>query len=181
MSRNRIRPRVRDEIYDLLNRYVWHMDTGDIDGVIGCFTADGEVRDVNGKRWGKEDGGASGFANHYINRPNRAGGQHWIQPMLMDELDDGYLVRTYWHSLKWEMNPDRRFVRTLGLYTDTVVKVKGEWRIKDRVIDPWNSDTAPMVLDVREAIWTPQADNVTPISPLVGGGDGPSSGDGHSG
>ena len=153
-----IKPGPRQKINDLLNRYVWCMDTGDIDGVIGCFTADGEVKDVSGKRWGEADGGAAGFANHYLNRPNRAGAQHWIQPLLFEDAEDGYAVRSYWHSIKWETNPDRRYIRTLGLYTDTVVKVKGKWLIREKIIDPWNNETTPMMLDVREAIWTPQSD-----------------------
>jgi hypothetical protein len=170
----RIKPRVRHEIYDLLQRYVWCMDTGDLEGVIACFTSDGEVKDVNGKRWGKEDEGASGFANHYLHRPNRAGGQHWIQPLLIDEVEDGYQVRSYWHSLKWEKNPDQKMIRTLGLYTDTVVKVKGEWKIREKVIDPWNSETAPMVLDIREAIWTPQGQAPSPLQAVPSQAENPS-------
>jgi hypothetical protein len=157
MSGARISAKRRHKIYDTLHRYVWSMDTGDIDGVIGCFTEDGEVKDVSGKRWGRSEGGATGFANHYLNRPNRAGAQHWIQPMLIDEAKGGYVITSYWHSIKWETNPDRRFIRTIGVYTDTVVKVKGAWLIREKVIDSWNSETTPMVLDIREAIWTPQS------------------------
>lgn len=155
----KISPKKRLKIYDVLQRYVWSMDTGDIEGVIGCFTPDGEVKDNSGKRWGAEDGGATGFANHYLNRPNRAGAQHWIQPRLIDKVDGGFHIKSYWHSIKWETNPDKRFIRTIGVYTDTVVKVKGEWLIKEKVIDPWNSETTPMVLDIREAIWTPQSES----------------------
>ncbi|MGE0056516.1 MAG: nuclear transport factor 2 family protein [Dehalococcoidia bacterium] len=154
----KISAKKRNLIYDTLHRYVWSMDTGDIDGVIGCFTDDGVVKDVSGKRWDEEQGGASGFANHYLNRPNRAGAQHWIQPMLIDEIKDGYVIKSYWHSIKWETNPDRRFIRTIGVYTDTVVRHKGEWLIREKLIDSWNSETTPMVLDVREAIWTPHSE-----------------------
>jgi hypothetical protein len=151
----RISAKRRLKIYDTLYRYVWSMDTGNIEGVTGCFTADGEVKDVSGKRWDKEEGGATGFANHYLNRPNRAGAQHWVQPMLIDEAEDGYVLTSYWHSIKWETNPDRRFIRTIGVYRDTVVRVKGKWLIKEKVIDSWNSETTPMVLDIREATWAP--------------------------
>src|SRR5262245_16277448 len=41
----------RQEIYDVLARYVWSMDTGDIAGVVATFTLDGVVKDVTGKRW----------------------------------------------------------------------------------------------------------------------------------
>ncbi len=152
-----ISPKRRLKIYDTLQRYVWSMDTGDIDGVIGCFTPDGEVKDNSGKRWATDENGsgATGFANHYLNRPNRAGAQHWIQPLLIEKLESGYKVTSYWHSIKWETRPeDRRFIRTIGVYTDTVVKHHGEWLIKEKLIDPWNSETTPMKLDIREASWS---------------------------
>ena len=155
MPRKTISTRRRSKILDTLSRYVWCMDTGDIDGVSGCFTPDGEVKDNSGHRWltNDEGSGARRFANHYLNRPNRAGAQHWIQPLLVDKAGDGYKVTSYWHSIKWETNSDRRFIRTIGVYTDTVVKHKGQWLIREKLIDPWNSETAPMKLDVREATW----------------------------
>jgi hypothetical protein len=162
----KISPKVRQRIYDTLQRYVWCMDTGDIDGVIACFTKDGEVKDVSGKRWDAAEGGAAGFANHYLNRPNRAGAQHWVQPLLIDDVKGGYRIKSYWHSIKWETNPDNRYIRTIGVYTDTMVKVKGQWLIREKVIDPWNSETTPMMLDVREALWTPQAVSAAEIALL---------------
>lgn len=177
----KISPKTRHRIYDTLQRYVWCMDTGDIDGVIACFTKHGEVKDVAGKRWGVEDGGATGFANHYLNRANRAGAQHWIQPLLIDDVKGGYQIKSYWHSIKWETNPDQRYIRTIGVYTDTVVKVKGKWLIKEKVIDPWNSESTPMVLEVHEAIWTPKAESAPDGAGLAYANDGaPSPEENHS-
>lgn len=147
----------RLKILDILHRYVWSMDTGDIEGVVGCFTADGEVQDVSGTVWGKGEGGARGFAEHFLHQPNRAGAQHWIQPLLFQPGKDGCVCTSYWHSIKWETNPDLRFIRSIGMYTDWLVRVKGRWLIRKKIIAPWNSETAPMVLDVREAIWTPHS------------------------
>jgi hypothetical protein len=36
-------------------------------------------------------------------------------------------------------------MRAMGSYADTCVKVDGQWLIKEKIIDPWNSETAPMV------------------------------------
>jgi hypothetical protein len=33
----------------------------------------------------------------------------------------------------------------MGSYVDTCVKADGRWLIKEKIIDPWNSATAPMV------------------------------------
>jgi hypothetical protein len=33
----------------------------------------------------------------------------------------------------------------MGSYVDTFANVDGQWLIKEKIIDPWNSATAPMV------------------------------------
>src|SRR5947207_180386 len=43
MAGAQITPEVREALYDTLRRYVWCMDTGDIKGVVGCFTPDAEL------------------------------------------------------------------------------------------------------------------------------------------
>src|SRR5205809_7835133 len=79
----------RQEIYDVLARYVWSMDTGDIEGVVATFTPDGVVKDVTGKRWDAAAGGARGFATHFLTRPNRRGGQHHVQHPFIEKADGG--------------------------------------------------------------------------------------------
>jgi hypothetical protein len=32
----------------------------------------------------------------------------------------------------------------MGSYIDTCVEVDGQWLIKEKIIDPWNSETAPV-------------------------------------
>jgi hypothetical protein len=136
----------RQAIYDTLARYVWGMDTGDIDGVAATFTPDGVVKDVTGKRWDAAAGGVRRFASHFLTRPNRRGGQHHVQHLLVEQADGGgYRVTSYWVSIQWDAEGDRRFIRAMGSYVDTCVQVDGQWRIKEKIIDPWNSATAPMV------------------------------------
>ena len=87
----------RQEIYDTLARYVWGMDTGDIEGVVATFTPDGVVKDVTGERWDATAGGARGFATHFLTRPNRRGGQHHVQHLLVEKAAaGGYRVTSYW-------------------------------------------------------------------------------------
>src|SRR4029450_10122757 len=50
----------RQAIYDTLARYVWSMDTGDIEGVVATFTPDGVVKDITGKKWAGLAPGAPG-------------------------------------------------------------------------------------------------------------------------
>jgi hypothetical protein len=133
----------RQAIYDTLARYVWSMDTGDIEGVVAVFTPDGVVKDITGKRWDAAAGGARGFATHFLTRPNRRGGQHHVQHLFVEPASGGYRVTSYWAALRWDAASDTKAIRSLGSYVDTCVKVNGQWLIKEKIIDPWHSDTAP--------------------------------------
>ena len=136
----------RQAIYDTLARYVWSMDTGDIEGVVAVCTPDGVVKDVTGKRWDAAAGGVRGFATHFLARPNRRGGQHHVQHLLVEQAEEGSCrVTSYWVSIQWDAERDGKFIRAMGSYVDTCVKVDGQWRIKEKIIDPWNSATASMV------------------------------------
>jgi hypothetical protein len=46
MSEAKISLEDRQEMYDTLARYVWSMDTGDIEGVVATITPDGTVRSL---------------------------------------------------------------------------------------------------------------------------------------
>ncbi|HSF33135.1 MAG TPA: nuclear transport factor 2 family protein [Candidatus Tectomicrobia bacterium] len=81
----------RQEIYDVLARYVWSMDTGDIEGVVATFTPDGVVKDVTGKSWDASAGGVRGFATQFLTRPNRRGGQHHVQHLFVEHAEGGRL------------------------------------------------------------------------------------------
>jgi hypothetical protein len=135
----------RQAIYDTLARYVWSMDTGDIAGVVAVFTPDGVVKDVTGKRWDAGAGGVRGFATHFLTRPNRRGGQHHVQHLFVDKATDGgYRVTSYWVAIHWDTADDSKGIRAMGSYVDTCVQVEGKWLIKEKIIDPWNSESAPI-------------------------------------
>jgi SnoaL-like domain len=69
-----------------------------------------------------------------------------VQHLLVEQADGGgYRVTSYWVSLQWDAEGDTRSIRAMGSYVDTCVKVDGQWRIQEKIIDPWNSATAPMV------------------------------------
>jgi len=135
----------REAVYDTLRRYLWCMDTRDVEGAVATFTSDAEVKDVTGRRWDAPNRGARGFAEHFLLPERDSAGQHWVQFMEMDDLPDGAVkVVSYWMGATWAAD-DSKFVNHLGRYTDTVVKVDGSWRIKEKVIDPWNNETVQMV------------------------------------
>ena len=49
------------------------------------------------------------------------------------------------YYIRCETEGDHKSIRAMGSYVDTCVKVDGQWLIKEKIIDPWNSETAPMV------------------------------------
>ncbi|MGY8936188.1 MAG: nuclear transport factor 2 family protein [Alphaproteobacteria bacterium] len=138
----------REAIYTILKRYLWCMDTTHIDGVVETFTPDGEVKDVTGKRWDAAAGGVRGFATHFLTLPDRPDAQHWVQHMFVENAGDGgagdaWRVVSYWASLAWTPGSDEKFVRLLGSYRDTCVKVDSAWLIREKIIDPWSGTSVP--------------------------------------
>ncbi len=132
----------RQAIYDTLRRYLWCMDTSNIDGAVATFVADGVVKDVTGKRWDQAAGGARAFATHFLTQPDRPTGQHHVQHMFVEDAEGGgYSVVSYWALLVWDTGSDEKSVRLLGCYRDTCVNVNGMWLIKEKIIDPWNAAT----------------------------------------
>ena len=87
-----------------------------------------------------------GICHHFLTQPNRRGGQHHVQHLLVEPANGGgYRVTSYLVSIQWDAEGDRKFIRAMGRYADTCIKVDGQWRIQEKIIDPWNSATAPMV------------------------------------
>ncbi len=132
----------REAVFATLRRYLWCMDTGNIDGVPSNFTDDATIRDVTGKLWDEDAGGVFGFATHFLGPSDRPAGQHWIQHMAVkDPGDDTLLVISYWAGMSWDSETDEKSIRLIGCYRDTMVKVDGNWLIKHKIIDPWNAAT----------------------------------------
>ena len=127
----------RDAIQALLLRYVWAMDTGDIDGIAACFTPDGRVKDITGRLWQAPDA-ARRFAAFFIDRPDRPAMQHWMQGMLVEDAPGGgYTLTSYW--LTGQRAADGSLsLSALGCYVDTVVRLGGAWLIQEKRIDPWD-------------------------------------------
>ena len=71
MSHTSITLEDRQAIYDTLARYVWCMDTGNLEGVVAAFTDHGVIKDITGKLWDARAGGVRGFVAHFLMRPNR--------------------------------------------------------------------------------------------------------------
>jgi hypothetical protein len=68
-----------------------------------------------------------------------------VQHLFVDKATDGgYRVTSYWVAIRWDTAGDTKGIRAMGSYVDTCVQVQGKWLIKEKIIDPWNSESAPM-------------------------------------
>ncbi|MCZ6874285.1 MAG: nuclear transport factor 2 family protein [bacterium] len=141
MSEASISLQDRQAITDTLARYVWCMDTRNIEGVVAVFTQDGVVRDVTGKVWDKSTGGVRAFATHFLTLPERPVSQHWMQHMLVEDVGaSAYRVTSYWALLALDAETGDKTFRSFGSYRDTSVNVNGVWLIKEKRIDAWKSE-----------------------------------------
>jgi hypothetical protein len=129
----------REAACDVLHRYIWCMDTVDIEGVVSTFSADARIRDVTGRHWDGPDAPRR-FASHFLLAPNRPLSQHWVQHLDVDAASDrGLVVTSYWYTVRDDAG--FRGFSTLGRYIDTLVRVDGAWLIREKIIDPWNDRT----------------------------------------
>jgi len=67
-------------ITDLLARYSWALDTGDLDGFVACFTPDALIVEEvfeEPDRWEGADG-VRRCVEHYCSAPNFPGRQHHV-------------------------------------------------------------------------------------------------------
>lgn len=128
----------RAAISDCLGRYVWALDTGDVEGVVACFTPDGVTVDTQGNR----DEGADGvrnFALRFITRPDFRGRQHQVTHLFFEGDSERCVVTSHWTVMQWTVSANRKEVASIGYSYDTMVKHEGRWLIGERVLG-WLSD-----------------------------------------
>ena len=142
MSETHISTQDRNAIHDIMSRYAWCLDRGDIDGLATTFTPDGTIHSTTRVFEGTE--GIKAFAANALAQPGFAGRQHHIHPLTIEATDGGYVAISYWMVVTWDAGKEPRIV-ALGYYRDTCVQVDYQWRFKKKIIARWDSDTAPMV------------------------------------
>jgi hypothetical protein len=126
------------EIHELLARYAWSFDTGDVEGFVSCFADDASLcEDVFEAvdRWVGRDQIRS-MAERFFAHPGFPGRQHHASQILIEGGAERCRVRAFCFVL--EAGQDQTIVRFSGHYEDVVVKIDGRWVFKDRVIRHWS-------------------------------------------
>jgi hypothetical protein len=124
----------REAIRDRLGRYVWTLDTGDIEGVVACFTPDGVTVDTSGNHRPVRD-----FAADFISREDFRGRQHVVTHLFFEGDGQRCVVTSHWTVVKWYFAEERKSVMSVGYSHDTLVKVNGDWLIAERALG-WLTD-----------------------------------------
>lgn len=129
----------RFAIQDLLARYAWALDTGDVDALVACFVPDGVlIEDVfeEADHWRGHDE-LRRLGEHYRSVPNFPGRQHHVTQVQIDGAGAWRAVRSFTFVTECRGEPPY-VVRFAGYYEDQVVKVDGVWLFNERLMRLWD-------------------------------------------
>jgi len=129
----------RFAIQDLIARYAWALDTGDIEALVACFTPDCLlVEEVfeDPDRW-EGHAGVRALATHYANSPGFPGRQHHVTQSLIEGDGERVQVKSFAFVTECRGEPPYT-LRFTGYYDDVFVKMAGAWLISRRTIRLWD-------------------------------------------
>ncbi|MFO1402564.1 MAG: nuclear transport factor 2 family protein [Steroidobacteraceae bacterium] len=131
----------RLEIHDLMARYAWALDTGDVDGLVACFTPDAVIIEEvfeDPDRW-EGHAGIRALGQHYANAAGFPGRQHHISQVLIEGDATRASIRAFAFVTECRGEPPY-LLRFAGYYLDKVEKRQGEWLFTERVIRLWDGE-----------------------------------------
>jgi SnoaL-like domain len=129
----------RIAIQDLIARYAWALDMGDVDGLVSCFTTDCAVIEEvfeDPDRWeGRE--GVRRLGEHYKNVAGFPGRQHHVSQSLVEGNSERCSVKSFVFVTECRGEPPYT-LRFTGYYDDRLEKVNGQWLFRERTIRLWD-------------------------------------------
>ena len=141
----------RAEIGDLIARYAWALDTGDLDGYVECFAEDGWIEHhPPGRCEGREGIRRITDFLWYEHPNNYLGRQHRMSQVLMTPEGDGVRIKCFWSILQHDVDTQQNFVFGLGTWDSLAARqLDGEWRFQSVFVDIWRGDNVPWVGEKR--------------------------------
>ena len=126
-------------IQELLARYAWALDTGDVDGFLACFTPEAVVIEEVFEEPDRWEGHANlrRLAEHYKGVPDFPGRQHHVSQVLAEGDTQRCTVRSFTFVTECRGEPPY-ILRFAGYYEDQAVKVRGDWLFAQRIIRLWD-------------------------------------------
>jgi ketosteroid isomerase-like protein len=129
----------RIAIQDLIARYAWALDTGDIDSLVDCFTPDAVVIEEvfeDPDRWEGHEG-IRRLGEHYAASPGFPGRQHHVSQSIVEGSGEHCTVKSFAFVTECRGEPPYT-LRFTGYYDDQLVKADGRWLFQERVIRLWD-------------------------------------------
>jgi ketosteroid isomerase-like protein len=129
----------RVEINDLMAAYAWALDTGDVDSLVACFTPDAVVIEEvfeEPDRW-EGAAGIRRLGEHFCSVPNFPGRQHHISQLVVKGDSSRCSARSFVFVTECQGEPPY-VLRFTGYYEDQLVKLRGRWLFKERIIRLWD-------------------------------------------
>ncbi|HXW63237.1 MAG TPA: nuclear transport factor 2 family protein [Candidatus Acidoferrales bacterium] len=131
----------RIAINDLMAQYAWALDTGDVDRLVACFTANAVVIEEvfeEPDRWEGRDN-IRRFAEHFRHVPNFPGRQHHLSQLIVKGNSKRCSARSFVFVTECQGEPPYT-LRFTGYYDDQLVKVGSRWLFRERVIRLWDGE-----------------------------------------
>ena len=132
----------RFAVQDLLMRYVWATDTGDIESFVDVFTPDAKLIASSGEAF-EGRAGIRRFALAQVSPADVRGRMHFFQPIRFDARNGAIHVFSFWMVVQTNVAGDVKKIRSTGATTDICVKSDGAWLFQRREIMRWNDRSAP--------------------------------------
>lgn len=131
----------RIAINDLLARYAWALDTGDVDTFVACFTPTAVVIEEVFEEPDRWEGahGIRALAEHFRSVPNFPGRQHHVSQVLVEGDSARSSSRSFVFVTECRGEPPY-VIRFAGYYEDQIVKSSGHWLFQQRIIRLWDGE-----------------------------------------
>ncbi|MES2700087.1 MAG: nuclear transport factor 2 family protein [Pseudomonadota bacterium] len=129
----------RQAISDIIARYAWALDTGDVEGFVACFCYDGTlVWDAfeEPQSWHGE-AALRHFAAFFRALPSSAGRQHHVSNTVIEATPQGASAKSY-VAVALRQGDGPHALHVMGWYEDHFRQQDGHWRLAERTIRDWS-------------------------------------------
>ena len=125
-------------IHEVVSRYCWSLDTGDVDGFVSCFCSDGllvwDAFDIP-LRW-EGEAALRHFACFLRDQPTTAGRQHHVTNLLIEPHGEGACGKAF-VAVAMRQGGGPQLLNVKGWYEDRFRREDGQWKIAERVTRDW--------------------------------------------
>ncbi|PTD22513.1 nuclear transport factor 2 family protein [Sphingomonas fennica] len=120
-----------ERIKQLKHRYMRMLDSGDSEGLAGCFVPEATIRYEGGSYLYEANGRDEIIAMLGQMQNNQYVGMHLALMPEIDVAEDGAVAEGRWYMVDWAVNmATNRMTHGTALYHDHYVHRDGEWRIR---------------------------------------------------